>query len=158
MNKIEIYLIARISEDAHMWNNKVCDVLSDPIKVFMPQKHNPYNILHTMLSKEVYDMDIETMKKSDLALALPEFGNDCSYEVGWFSNANKPIIFYVDTQTQWLRNWMVKGGLDYVVTTNQGTFEILQQDSILKTKKVVLIKDIEELNQVISKVFEEITL
>jgi nucleoside 2-deoxyribosyltransferase len=149
---INVYLIARISQDAHAWNKKITNILKRPVKVFLPQEHNPYNIQHTNLSKRVYDIDLAAMKKAHIALALPEFGSDCSYEVGWFSNSSKPVVFFVDTQLQWLRNWMVKGGLDYVITTDPMTYQALIKDPILKFKKVKLIKHLRELNNIIKDI------
>ncbi len=152
--KVKVYLISRISEDAHLWNEKICSVLKNPIEVFMPHQHNPYNLEHTKMPKSVFDTDLEAMKKCDIALALPEFGNDCSYEVGWFSNSSKPTVFYIDTQMQWLRDWMVKGGLDYVVTENPQTFQILKGDPILKHKKLLLISKLEDLHSTMLNIYK----
>jgi len=82
--KIGIYLIARLSEDAHLRNKKICSYLKHPIEVFMPQQHNPWNKRHELFSKHSYDVDIEAIKNSHLGLLLPEFGKDCSFEVGWY--------------------------------------------------------------------------
>ena len=150
--KIKVYLIARISEDAHLWNNKVCDSLKPPINVFLPQESNPWNKRHETFSKKVYDTDADAMKKSHMGLLLPEFGSDSAFEVGWYTNSRKPVVVFVDTQKEWLRNWMVKGGVDFVVTPNSKTYRVLKKDPILRHKKVILIKRMSDLNKVIKKI------
>lgn len=145
MGTLKLYLIARISENAHSWNEEVCSHLRPPIEVFMPHCHNPWNIEHSRIPNKVFEMDLTAMKESQAALALPEFGSDCSFEVGWFSNSNRPVVVYIDTQVEWLRNWMVKGGVDVVTTTNETTYNILKDDPILRYKKVIYLKDMYEL-------------
>ena len=84
-NTINVHLIARISHDAHAWNKKICNVFKKPIEVFLPQKHNPWNIAYNTIPKKVYDTDIKAMEMSPIGLLLPEFGKDCAFEVGWFA-------------------------------------------------------------------------
>lgn len=153
MEEIKVYLIARISEDAHPWNNEICSQIKKPIDVFKPQDHNPWNKQHETFSKNVFEIDLKAMEDSHFGLALPEFGSDCSWECGWYSNSHKPLIFFVDTQLEWLRNWMVKGGISYVTTNNKETFKILKKDPILKSAEIILIKQISDLNEVIKKLY-----
>lgn len=153
MENIKVYLIARISEDAHLWNTSVCSKLKPPIEVFMPQEHNPWTKRHELFSLNTYLTDVNAMKDSDIGLILPEFGSDCSYEVGWYSNTKKPVVAFLDTQMEWLRNWMVKGGIDLVVTKNKQTHVVLEKDNILKHKELVLIESFDELNDVLKKVY-----
>lgn len=152
MIKIKVYLCARISKDVHKWNRYVCDKLKAPLTVFMPQNHNPWNISHKEFPKEVYEMDISAMKESDMVLLLPEYGRDCAWEVGWYSNSNKQIVVFVDNQIGWLRDWMIKGGVNYVITTNQKTWKILMNDPILKYKRIIFIADINQLNEELVKI------
>jgi nucleoside 2-deoxyribosyltransferase len=152
MEKIKVYLSARISKDAHKWNNEVCSKLKAPISVFMPQNNNPTNILHKDLPVEVYGMDLEAMKQSDIGLLLPAYGRDCAWEVGWYSNSNKPIVVFVDSEIDWLRDWMIKGGLDFVITNNPKTWSILKKDPILKFKPIILIKQIKQLKEELIKI------
>ena len=49
---------------------------------------------------------------------------------------------YVEEDTSWLRDWMVKGGLDLVVVGRQLLFERLQRDEIVGDKvRVVSAKE-----------------
>ncbi len=143
--EIKIYLSARIDPEAHAWNNYVCGFLDEPLSVFLPQEHNPYNLNHRKFEKEVYDIDLKAMIDSDFGLLLPPYGRDCAWEVGWYANSNKILVVYVHDQKEWLRDWMIKGGLDYVFTTDQNTYSLLKNDPILKHKIVVLIENISKL-------------
>src|SRR3989344_8206615 len=102
LEKIKVYLIARISEDAHRWNRKVASALDERFEVFLPQENNPFSQKHESFPKEVFEMDLAAMRASHLGLMLPEYGNDCAFEAGWYSNSNKPLVAFVDTQKEWL--------------------------------------------------------
>lgn len=151
-SKIKIYLIARISKDAHRWNNWVCKHLTSSVfEVFKPQEHNPWNKHRQSFSKRVFEVDLQAIKRSHMGLLLPEFGKDCAWECGWYGNSKKPLVVFVDAQTAWLRDWMIKGGVDCVVTNNVSTHKFLKKDPILKHKKLILIENIRGLNGVLSK-------
>jgi len=151
--KIKIYLSARISKDAQTYNKKVCSQLESPIEVFLPQEHNPWNINHKKMPKKIVDMDIQAMKESDMCLLLPDYGRDCAYEIGWYSNSQKPIVVFIEAQTEWLRDWMVKGGVNYIITNNKETYWILKEDPILSHKKILHIQNIQDLNTIIKKIY-----
>ena len=153
--KIKIYVIARISEDAHLWTDKVCDQLDDSFEIFKPKDHNPWNKRHETFSKNVFDVDLKAMKNSHIGLMLPEYGNDCSWEAGWYANSEKPVVIFVDTQMKWLRDWMVKGGVNYIVTISSSTYKVLKKDPILKYKKVILVKNIRGLSKIIKRIYSE---
>jgi nucleoside 2-deoxyribosyltransferase len=136
--KTKVYLCARISPDAHAWNNTVCDVLDDRIAIFKPQEHNPSNMNHRNFQPAVYETDVNAMRNSDIGLLLIPYGRDCAWEVGWFSSSGKPVVAYVESGTEWLRDWMIKGGLDVVITVNKAVYEILKQDPMLKDKCLLI--------------------
>lgn len=146
---IKVYLIARVSEDAQLWNNKICSEIKHPIEVFMPQTFIPLDKKHEDFPKAIFDTCLKAMKESHLGLLLPEYGSDCSFEVGWYSNSEKPVLCFVDHQKEWLKDWMIKGGLDYVATTNKETFEVFKKNPILKHKQLFLIENISDLNNLI---------
>ena len=156
MDKVKIYLIARISQDAHEWSNYISDALdSDAFEVFKPHEHNPWNQKHESFPKEVYETDLNAIKNSHLGLCLPEFGNDCSWECGWYSNSKKPLIAFVGNQTKWLKDWMIKGGINYVVTNRPETFEIIKNDPILSNKTIILINNMNELSSVLKNIYKK---
>lgn len=154
MIKIKVYLSARISKEAHEWNNHVCSSLKAPISVFMPQKHNPWNTSHESFPREVYEMDLAAMKESHIGLLLAAYGRDCAWEVGWYANSKKPLVVFIDDQLEWLRDWMIKGGLDYIITNNKDTLRKLWNDPILKNKSIIYIEDISHLHEEIVKIFK----
>lgn len=153
--KINIYVIARISEDAHLWTDKVCSQLDDAFDIFKPKDHNPWNKRHETFAKSVFDVDLEAIKKSHIGLMIPEYGKDCAWECGWYANSKKPVVVFVDTQMEWLRDWMVKGGVDYVVTDNPSTFRILKKDFILRHKDILFIKTIKGLNKALKDIYKK---
>ncbi|MFA6255348.1 MAG: hypothetical protein WC675_04965 [Patescibacteria group bacterium] len=154
MEKIKIYLIARISKDAHEWNNWVSSFLyTDKIQVFKPHEHNPWNSSHEGFSYQVFEVDLNAIKSSDIGLCLPGFGNDCAWECGWYSNSSKPLVAFVHHQTNWLRDWMIKGGINYVITDNRNTYQKLINDHILHYKKIIFLNDMNELPLAIEKIY-----
>lgn len=138
MTKIKVYLIARISADSHRWNNAVCGSLDDRIEIFKPQEHNPYNLDHREFRNEVYETDLKAMQNSDIGLLLPPYGRDCAWEIGWYSNSDKPVVAYTENNTEWLRDWMIKGGIGKVITCQNWLFEILKKDPIVAEKSQLI--------------------
>lgn len=154
--KIRVYLIARISKDAHLWNNKIAESLNTEFfDVFKPHEHNPWNKEHKKFPQKVVSIDVQAIDKSHFGLALPEFGRDCAWETGYYSKSEKPLVFFMDTQTEWLRDWMIKGGLDYVITNNEKTYQILLKDPILKHKDLFLIKELVELKEIFLNLYKK---
>jgi nucleoside 2-deoxyribosyltransferase len=157
--KIKIYLIARISKNARNWNEKVANGFNkNQFEVFCPHKDNQWDgdeIRHEKISQQIVDVDVQAINDSHFGLALPEFGRDCAWETGYYANSEKPLVFFVDSQTEWLRDWMIKGGLDCVITNNVKTYEILKRDPILRNKNLLLIEKITELNEVFLNLYKK---
>lgn len=155
MKKISIYLIARISKDAQPWNNKITDALDESIvSVFKPHEHNPWNLKHEKIPKKVVNMDVKAINESQFGLALPSFGRDCAWECGYYAGIKKPVLIFIEKETEWFRDWMIKGGINYVITNNSKTFALLKKDSILKEKSF-LINEIRELNQIFLTLYKK---
>ncbi len=147
-NKINVYLIARISPSSHKYNNLICDDLDGRIEIFKPQEHNPSNSDHRHLQYSVYETDVNAMRKSDIGLLLVPYGRDCAWEVGWYANSGKPVVAYAESETEWLRDWMIKGGLGCVITSDKSLYDLLRQDPILKNK-CMLIESRKQLSDVL---------
>lgn len=126
-----IYLSARISPNAHAWNNAVSDVLKDCFDVFKPQDNNPCDVPHEQLQVHVYQLDLDAMEKSDLGLLVPPYGRDCAWEAGWYAGTKKPLMVYIEDEFEWLRDWMLKGGLTAVITANPAAHRLLCADAIV---------------------------
>jgi nucleoside 2-deoxyribosyltransferase len=159
MEKIKVYLVARVSKDAHTWNNQVTSSFGQTkFELFVPHKDNPWDddkVRHEEVSQLIVDIDVKAINDSHFGLALPSFGRDCAWECGYYSKSKKPLVFFVDDQIEWLRDWMIKGGLDCVVTKNEKTYQIFQKDPILKYKSLFLIKEIAELNQIFLNLYKK---
>ncbi len=149
-NTIRVYLSARISKDAHEWNNTVASALDDRFLVFKPQEVDISNVNKNELDKYIYLADLQAMIDSDIGILLPPYGRDCSWETGWYKGAAKPIFVYIENETNWLNDWMVKGGISAVITSNINTYEILMNDPIVKDKSVY-IPSINDLSSAIIK-------
>ena len=118
MKTIEIYLSARISADAHEWNN------------------------------------LKAMQESDIGLLLPLYGRDCAWEVGWYANSEKLLVVYTENNTERLRDWMVKGGIDQVITPTDWLFDVLKNDPIL-AEKSRLIESRSKLSDVLVEIYKQ---
>jgi hypothetical protein len=152
MDKVKVYLSARIAKDAHPWNNCVCNALDGRFEVFKPQDHNPCDVDHRHLPKSVYEMDLRAMQESDLGLLLSPYGRDCAWEVGWYSHSEKPIVLYIEEDTTWLRDWMIKGGVDLVAVCGDSLYERIKDDSIV-ANKICRLESRSQLSDLLSEVY-----
>lgn len=151
---IKIYLIARISPTAHSWNERVCShIVNERIKVFIPHLHNPWNISHKKIPLAVVRADINQMRTAHFGLLLPPYGRDCAWEAGWFSHSSKVLIAFVHRETEWQQDWMLKGGLNYVITDNKPTYRRLRRDPVLNIRNVILLNHMKELANVIERIY-----
>ena len=134
LKKTKMYLSARISEDAHAWNNEICDAISDRFNVFKPQDYNPYQLDHRKFQEDVYQVDLNAMIESEIGLLLTPYGRDCAWEVGWYSSSSKPLVMYAEKDVSWTRDWMIKGGIDHVFVTESDLYDLLNNDGIVSQK------------------------
>ncbi|MDD5295060.1 MAG: hypothetical protein PHP21_04095, partial [Patescibacteria group bacterium] len=65
------------------------------------------------------------------------------------------VAVFIDTQMEWLRDWMVKGGIDYVITNNSSAYNTLKKDPILKHKKIILLKHLKNLNKELKNIYQK---
>lgn len=142
-----IYLISKIKESAHAHNEFIADAASRLFEqsVFIPHKHNPYDIPHQELQLEVFLEDYNAMKQSSMGVVSLPIGKDCSSELGWYSGNSKYVTAllidspWVSAEKQFEsleRDWMLKGFLSDVITNNKVVYEKLKKDSILQYKVV----------------------
>lgn len=155
-----MYLIAKIRGAAQPWNEEICSFLKPPIRVFLPHKHNPYNLAPAKIPKRIHDLDVEQILASDAGLLLPPYGEDCAYEVGVYKglrlagDRHRPVIAFTRGETRWLRDWMVKGNVQCVVTDDPGTAEALRRDDLACHCSVALVQSPEALNGIIASLVE----
>lgn len=153
MLKVPVYLISRISPSAQAYNAEVARAAGERFSVFVPHEDNPYNTPHQQIQEGVFRKDLEAMLQARFALAAAPFGTDCAAEAGWFNGEGKPVIVFVRDLEDWLRNWMVKGFVDVVITDNKDTYNILSKDPILSQREVHYIDSIEKLDEFLLQKF-----
>lgn len=153
--KPALYLSARISPDAHAYNDKVASLLEGYFDVFKPHAFQASESDHTQIGISVYNQDIGAMEMSDLAVILPPYGRDCSWEIGWYKGRNIPAFMYVETDDSFLRDMMLKGGLNGVFTPNEAMYKRLMKDPILRNK-VRFLESPEELGKRLILAFNQL--
>lgn len=146
-----IYLISKIDKTAHKHNECISAISSNYFnsQVFIPHKHNPFDTPHNELEFQVFNEDLNVMKRSDIAVVSLPIGRDCSAEIGWFCGANKYVCtfvietpyFSIEEQVALLkRDWMTKGFLSEVFVDDIKSFNDLSNDPILGNKITLLGK------------------
>lgn len=143
-----IYLISRISNDAHLHTEMIVSLLNEGsiVDIFVPHKLNPTTIKHNTIQETVFLQDLNEIKKSTHGIICFPIGNDCSAEIGWFAGACKPVIGIIVSSNdcsalnQWdnlQHNWMVKGFISkLIVYKDKSVYNLICQDDILKNKSI----------------------
>lgn len=151
--KYRIYLSASISNALN--NEYICSKFHKEYFIIdLPQHITPKDLNHENFPVDVYNQCLKMMDSSDIGLLLLDsYGRDCAWEAGWYTaNKTKKLITFVESSSHFMRDWMIKGGIDIFITTNPRIYEYAQKDPILKHKKNILINSIDDIGQV---VFEE---
>lgn len=136
--KPKLYLSAKVRAENHARNNTVASYLRGLFDIFLPHAHQSGESNHEDLPLSVYNMDITAMSQTELAVLVPPFGSDCSYEIGWFVAKKVPVFMYVQDDLQFLSNAMVVGGVTAVFTDNTEVFNRLMRQPVLKSKTFFL--------------------
>ncbi|MFN8672419.1 MAG: hypothetical protein U0457_10135 [Candidatus Sericytochromatia bacterium] len=151
---IKIYLSASISNALN--NQYICDQF-DQNKFFfhLPQKITPKDLNHENFPLDVYQQCIDMMEDSDAGLLLLDsYGRDCAWEAGWYScRKDKKLIAFVESSSHFMRDWMIKGGIDVFVTNNPRIHSYAINDPILKHKTNIFINDFSEITDKIYSLF-----
>lgn len=144
-----IYLISKINIKYHKHNENIAmhaRKLHDQ-DVFIPHKHNPFDIPHKELQLEVFLEDLNAMQRSNIGIVSLPIGKDCSSELGWYAGNSKYVSaliigdewFTAKEQFESLeRDWMLKGFLSDVTTNDPEVFKMLKKDPILQQKSVYI--------------------
>lgn len=122
--------------------------------MFKPHEHQVCVGRHEDIGIGVYLMDLTAMENSELSVLVPNYGRDCAWEIGWYKGAGKPVYVYVEEQTDWLRDAMIKGGISHVFTSNIKMSGRLMVDPILKYK-FTYIETPEHLGMAVLKMFND---
>ncbi len=153
--KYRIYLSASISNALN--NEYICSKFSDNNFIIdLPQHITPKALNHENFPVDVYNQCLSMMESSDIGLLLLDsYGRDCAWEAGWYTaNKTKKLVTFVESSSHFMRDWMIKGGVDIFITTNPRIAEYAKNDPILKHKKIILIDSVDKIG---TKVFEEMS-
>ncbi len=151
MKRAKIYLCARVSDDAHIMNDKVIRALSSDFEIFAPhlkeaELKDPKDPL------EIYDLDILGMDSADICVTVAPYGKDCSWEMGYFAGAGKPIFMYVpNLRSVPLDEWMVCGGLSVIITDNTEVFEKCQN----QFRFLTLFSEFDNIGHVLNRYYKK---
>lgn len=154
---LRIYLSASIS-NAHNNAYLAAQFPSESFTIYLPQAIVPDQLNHAQFPLQVYQQCVDMMTASDIGLVLFDaFGRDCAWECGWYAaRPDKKLIAYVEAGSVFMRDWMVKGGLDALITPNERLYEVCRSNPILRQKKLRLIPDIAALPAAIAAVYGEL--
>jgi len=153
---LRIYLSASISNAP---NNAFLASHFAPseFEFYLPQEIVPDNLNHISFPLHVYQQCVDMMTQSDLGLVLFDaFGRDCAWECGWYAaRPDKALIGFVESGSLFMRDWMVKGGLDALITTNPRFYQAWLENPLLKTKPLHLIADLNALPTTLKNCFQD---
>lgn len=144
--KFKIYLSASISNALN--NEYICSMFSNnDFQIFLPQYITPKDLNHENFPVDVYNKCLEMMESSDIGLLLLDsYGRDCAWEAGWYTaKKSKKLIAFVESSSHFMRDWMIKGGIDIFITTNPRIYDYAQKDPILKDKTIILINSVNDI-------------
>jgi nucleoside 2-deoxyribosyltransferase len=155
---IKIYISSPVSDYQKFWNLTITRLLrNDGDIVFLPQEITPENQNHEQFEIYVFNKCIEWIEKSNVGLLLLPYGRDCAWEVGYYAGTNKPLFVFIsemnDEQESRLRDWMVKGSINEIITNNENSYLKLKSDYILKDKPIHKINSLDNLPDKISKIY-----
>lgn len=151
---LEIYLSASISNAPN--NAFLASHFDNELfKVYLPQDIVPDQLNHISFPQHVYQQCVDMMLASDLGLVLFDaFGRDCAWECGWYAGrSDKPLFGFVESGSLFLRDWMVKGGLDGLLTTNPRLHAVCVNNPILQHKPVILVPHLQALPDALQQAF-----
>jgi nucleoside 2-deoxyribosyltransferase len=152
--QIKIYLCSRLTKEARQFNDQLMKYLDDRIVVFRPQDVDWSSYPDELLDEVYYRKDISAMENADLLFMIIPYGRDCAWECGWAKGAKLLTIAYVESDLNWYRDAMVKGGLDYIITPSKEVWEVFSKSPTI-IDKCFLISSKEELSDLICKLHNQ---
>lgn len=140
MKKIKVYFSGSVVNALHI--EQIVKLFpNDKFEFYLPHTFTKPNVPHSKYSKNIFDKCLNFMEKSDIGIInLDCFGKDSSWECGWYHAHNKPLIGYVSSSLSFLKDWMIKGGLDGVLVDNELFYDLIRTDPILKHRKENIVK------------------
>lgn len=148
---MKVYISASIINT--VLNERVTRALEDAgHEVFLPQLFCPTHLPHESYPEAIFRQCIDAMEDCDIGIIMLDcYGRDSSWECGWFESKGKPIVGFITSSLKCLKDWMIKGGLEGVITTDEKIMKRLIEDEILGKRLLTHIKDIEMLGPELEK-------
>lgn len=140
--KERMYIISNIHPSRHNFINSVCSFLEKDLKLFKPHVDNEYNLDNAKIGFPAFYKDRVELDKADISLVLmPLFGRDCAAEIGYSQGIGNCVIAYAEKmeaikERSWLDDWMVKGFIDYILTPDIKTYNLLSKNPLIKEKEI----------------------
>jgi len=136
---MKIYISASLVN--HLQNARIAESLEKSgHEVFLPQRFCPTNVPKNEYPLTIFEKCLEAMKDCDLGiLVLDCYGKDSSWESGWFFGTQKPLIGFVQVCLKLSQDWMVKGGLKGLITTDQSIKNFFIKDEMISHVPIIFI-------------------
>ena len=152
--EIKVYFAARLSQPEYRENNLLMyqKMFNNNYNVFLPQDIIIPKLEYSMVQTFSYLIDKAAIDLSDIVFLLSPYGKDCSWEIGYARGKNKFIVaFLVDTES--VKDTMVMGALNLIITDNPEIMNFLTNDYRTKNK-CILIKEGDDFD-VIKHIYEQ---
>lgn len=118
----------------------------------LPHEIAPRNLSAEMYPREIYQQCLRMMESADAGLVvLDSYGNDSSWEVGWFQGRGKPVFGWVAATLRFTKDWMVKNGLTAVLTVDPDIAEALADARVLPAVPVILVSSAVVLRETVNR-------
>lgn len=146
VSREKIYIISNIHPLRHSYINTVCLKLEKDFKIFRPHVDNKYDADNSNIEFSVFYKDKIEIDKADISLILmPLYGRDCATEIGYSQGIGNCVIAYVEKmetaiEKGWLNDWMVKGFIDFIITSETKTYNLLLNNQLIKHKSILMRK------------------
>lgn len=138
------------------FNSQIAQLLrAEGLEVAVPHELCPPSIAHNEYRSDVFRACTDAMERSYAAVVnLDSCGNDSSWECGWFHGRKRPVIGVVQGTVRFTKDFMVKGSLTGIVTTNPLVMDYLKADPMLSSIPVRVIDRLDLLASAVTSLLE----
>lgn len=140
-----LYIASSISNQP--LNEQLAAKLRDGgFEVGVPHELCPTTVAHDQYSLDVFEACTQAMERSAAVLVnLDSAATDSSWECGWFHARKLPVIGVAQGTTRWVKDFMLKGCLTAVVTTNKIIADFIEGDPMVSHIPVAFISSLDDL-------------
>lgn len=129
-------------------------------QVTLPQEFCPADVPHEDYPDSVYRWCVDRMEECDVGLLLMDcYGLDTAWELGWFAAREKPAIGFTQANMHIAKEFMVRGSLNGVITTNEAICEhwqglhVFDQPGrqLFGSRQVIFIPSLDDLSKTLER-------